>query len=82
MGRDWFLANLLSTKVYGARAGFSAYSDQKLVEIALLACDTIAGRGDDVAQLVANQMLKQGAVSTQFDADVFVATATTAFCNY
>ena len=82
MGRDWFLANLLSTKVYWARAGMSAQSDRKLVEVGLQVCDTIVGRGDDVAQLVANEMLKKGAVTTQYDADIFVATTTTAFCNY
>ena len=35
MGRVWFLANLLSTKVYGALTEPSAQADQKLVEIGL-----------------------------------------------
>lgn len=82
MGKEWFLANLLSTKVYGLRAGTSAKSDQKLVDIAISTCDAIGGRGDNVAQLVADELVKQGAVSSQYDADIFVATATTAFCNY
>ena len=81
MGRDWFLANLLSIEVYGVRAGTSDRTDQTLVDIGLSACDAIGGRGDDVAELVADEMVKEGAVTTQYDADIFLAKAVTAFCN-
>lgn len=80
-GRDWFLANLLSIEVYGVRAGTSDRTDQTLVDIGLSACEAIGGRGDDVAEKVADQMVKEGAVTTLYDADIFVATAVTAFCN-
>jgi hypothetical protein len=82
MGRYWFLSNLGSIEVNGAQAGMSDRSDQTLVDIGLSACEAIRGRGDEAAELVADQMVKDGTALSQYEADIFVATAVTAFCDY